>query len=200
MRSTVSPRKTVRVVVVDDHAAIRMGLRSAIDSRPPLVCVGVAGDGEQLAPLLHRTRPDVVILDYDLPRANGLELCRRVKAEVPAPAVLLYSAHADAALALACTVAGADGIVHKGAPAREILEAIHVVAAGGTQLPPPVPEHVEGALDCVDPGDRPLLAMLLERKPSRAIAAALELHAGELDGRIARVLARGEAPSSSSGR
>src|SRR3954470_5272257 len=110
----VSPRTAVRVVVVDDHAAIRMGLRAAIDSRPPLVCVGVAADGEQLAPLLYRTRPDVVILDYDLPRANGLELCRRVKAEVPAPAVLLYSAYAAAALALAGTVAGADGIIPQG--------------------------------------------------------------------------------------
>ena len=135
----VGARKTVRVVVVDDHAAVRMGLRSAIDSRPPLVCVGVAGDGEQLAPLLYRTRPEVVILDYDLPRANGLELCRRVKADVPAPAVLLYSAYADAALALAGTVAGADGIVHKSAPAREVLEAIQVVAAGGNASPAAAP-------------------------------------------------------------
>src|SRR4051812_49953907 len=87
-----SSRKTVRVVVVDDHAAIRMGLRAAIDSRPPLVCVGVAGDGEQLAPLLYRTRPDVVILDYDLPRAHGLELCRRGHGAGPAPPGVLLSA------------------------------------------------------------------------------------------------------------
>src|SRR3954451_11468298 len=107
--SAVSPRTAVRVVVVDDHAAIRMGLRAAIDSRPPLVCVGVAADGEQLAPLLYRTRPDVVILDYDLPRANGLELCRRVKADVPAPAVLLYSAYADAVLALAAPSRASTG-------------------------------------------------------------------------------------------
>src|SRR4051812_30317637 len=103
MRSTVaiqmsvnggalSPRTAVRVVVVDDHAAIRMGLGAAIASGPPLVCVGVAGDGEQLAPLLYRTRPDVVILDYDLPRANGLELCRRGQAQGPAPPGVLLSA------------------------------------------------------------------------------------------------------------
>jgi DNA-binding NarL/FixJ family response regulator len=192
--SAVCPRTAVRVVVVDDHAAIRMGLRAAIDSRPPLVCVGVAADGEQLAPLLYRTRPDVVILDYDLPRANGLELCRRVKADVPAPAVLLYSAYADAALALAGIVAGADGIVHKGSPAREVLEAIQAVAAGGTHLPPPLPELMQGALDSVDPGDRALLAMLLERTPSRTIAGALQLPACELEERVARVLARVEAP------
>src|SRR4051794_15114174 len=110
-------RQLVRVVVVDDHAAIRMGLQAAIASRPPLVCAGAAACGEELAPLLYRTRPDVVVLDYDLPRVNGLELCRRIKAEVPAPAVLVYSAYADATLALAASIAGAGGIVHKGAPA-----------------------------------------------------------------------------------
>ena len=135
---------TIRVAVVDDHAAIRIGLKSAIASRPGLVCVGVAADGEEMDPLLYRTRPDAVILDYHLPRTDGLLLCRRIKASVPTPAVLLYSAYADPSLVVPALVAGADGIVHKGAPARELFEALHAVAIGGTHLPALIPELTSG--------------------------------------------------------
>src|SRR5689334_17205420 len=72
----------IRVAVVDDHAAIRLGLTAAIDAQPGMVCAGVAADADEAHPLLHRTRPDVVVLDYHLPRVDGLELCRRIKSDV----------------------------------------------------------------------------------------------------------------------
>jgi CheY-like chemotaxis protein len=87
-----------RVAVIDDHAAVRIGLKSAIGAQPGLVCVGVAGDRDEMEPLLYRTRPAVVVLDYHLPPANGLALCRKIKSDIPAPAVVLYSAYAGAAL------------------------------------------------------------------------------------------------------
>ena len=69
----------IRVAVVDDHAAIRSGLEAAIASEPGLACVGLVADAEQLAPLMYRARPGVVVLDYHLPRINGLLLCRQIK-------------------------------------------------------------------------------------------------------------------------
>lgn len=187
-------REVIRVAVVDDHAAIRIGLSSAIASQPGLVCVGVATDGDDMPPLLHRTRPDAVVLDYHLPRVNGLELCRRIKTDVLAPAVLLYSAYADPALVVPALVAGADGIVHKGSPTRELFEAIHAVADGGFHMPPLIPELLQAASAALDAQDRPVLELLLEWTPRWRIAATLGLAAAELDERIERMLARLRVP------
>lgn len=184
------PGELVRVAVVDDHAAIRIGLTSAIGSQPSLVCVGVADDGEQMLPLLHRTRPDVVVLDYHLPRINGLELCRRIKADVMAPAVLLYSAFADPALVVPALIAGADGIIDKGSSARELFEAIHAIADGGDRLPPLIPELLQAAILALDVEDRPVLDLLVDRMPRWRVAATLGLPVAELDERIGRMLAR----------
>ena len=122
----------IRVAIADDHHAVRRGLHAAIRSEPGLVPVGAASDGGSLAPLLHSTDPDVLLLDYHLPDTDGLTLCRRIKADPPAPAVILYSGFADDSMTVPALVAGADGVVHKGVPARELFEAIRVVAGGGT--------------------------------------------------------------------
>jgi DNA-binding NarL/FixJ family response regulator len=183
-------RDLVRVAVVDDHAAIRIGVTSALASQPGLVCVGVAADGEELQPLLHRTRPHVVVLDYHLPRVSGLELCRRIKSDALAPAVLLYSAYADPALRVPARVAGADGIVHKSSPARELFEAIHVVAGGGTHMPPLIPELLEAARAALDAQDRRVLDLLVEWTPRWEIAAALGVPIPEIDERTSGILAR----------
>jgi DNA-binding NarL/FixJ family response regulator len=182
-------RDMIKVAVVDDHAAIRMGLRTAMGSQPGLACVGLAADGGQMQSLLYRTNPDVVVLDYHLPHVNGLVLCRQIKQEVLAPAVLLYSAYADPALVVPALVAGADGMVHKGAPARELLEAIRAVATGETRFPPAIPELTQDAAAAVAPDDRPILELLIDRVPREQIAARLGLSAAALEERVDRVLA-----------
>jgi DNA-binding NarL/FixJ family response regulator len=138
-------RDIIKVVVVDDHAAI--------------------------------TNPDVVVLDYRLPHVNGLVLCRRIKQEVLAPAVLLYSAYADPALVVPALVAGADAVVHRGAPARELLQAIRAVSAGEARFPAPIPELTQDAAAAVEPDDRPILELLVNRVPRDRIAARLGLSA-----------------------
>jgi DNA-binding NarL/FixJ family response regulator len=173
------------VVVVDDHAAVRLGLSVAIGSRPGLVCAGALPDAELVPALLYRARPDVVVLDYELPRVNGLELCRQIKGDTPAPAVVLYSAYVDGALTVPALLAGVDAMVHKAAPAAELFTAIEAAAQGDTQLPPPVP-----AADAVDPDDRPLLELLLRATPRPEVAARLNLEPHELEGRVRAMLAR----------
>jgi DNA-binding NarL/FixJ family response regulator len=180
----------ISVVVVDDHAAVRLGLSVAISSRPGLVCVGAVPDGELLPALLYRVRPDVVVLDYELPRVNGLELCRRIKADVPAPAVVLYSAYAGEALTVPALVAGVDAMVHKGTPARELFTAIEAVAAGEKRLAVPVPELFHAAAGAIDAADRPLLELLLRQAPRPEISTRLALSAAELTARVHRILER----------
>jgi DNA-binding NarL/FixJ family response regulator len=141
-------------------------------------------------PLLERARPDLVVLDYHLPRASGLELCRRIKSDVLGPAVLLYSAYVDPALVVPALVAGADGIVHKGSAARELFEALRAVADGGSHMPAVIPELLQAANAALDAEDRPVLELLVERAPRWQIAATLGLGATELDERLGRMLAR----------
>jgi DNA-binding NarL/FixJ family response regulator len=183
-------RRLVRVAVVDDHAAIRIGLTSALAGQPGLVCIGAAADGEEMQPLLHRARPHVVVLDYQLPRVGGLELCRQIKCDVLAPAVLIYSAYAEPALVVPALVAGADGIVHKSSPARELFEAIHELAGGGTRMPPVVPELRVAARAGIDAQDRSVLDLLIERTPRWEIASALGVPTPEIHERAGRMLAR----------
>jgi len=183
-------RGAISVLVVDDHAAVRLGLKAAISSRPGLRCVGAVPDGELLPALLYRTRPDVVVLDYELPRVNGLELCRRVKADVPAPAVVLYSAYAGEALAIPALVAGVDAMVHKGTPALELFTAIEAVAGGEKRLAPPMSELFQAAAGAIDPADRPLLELLLSQASHPEIATQLALSAAEVTERVHRILER----------
>jgi DNA-binding NarL/FixJ family response regulator len=157
-------------------------------SAPGLACVGVAGDGGQMQSLLYRTNPDVVVLDYHLPHVNGLVLCRQIKQEVLAPGVLLYSAYADPALVVPALVAGADGMVHKGAPAQDLLEAIRAVGTGDIRFPPLIPELTQDAAAAVEPDDRPILELLIARVPRERIAARLGLSAAALEERIDRIL------------
>jgi len=189
----------IRIAVVDDHAAVRLGLEAAIGAWPGFVCVGTAGDGDRLGPLLYRTRPDVVILDYRLPRTDGLLLCRRIKSEVPTPQVLLYSAYADPALVVPAMIAGADGVVDKSAPARELREAVHAVATGVNHMPAPIPELLQAASDALSTQDRPILRLLVDFTPHCEIAARLGLSRAALEERIGCMLDRLSGPAGRSG-
>jgi DNA-binding NarL/FixJ family response regulator len=178
----------IRVAIVDDHPAVRLGLHSALRSEPGLVPVGSAADAAELAPLLYRSRPDIVLLDYNLPDIDGLTVCRQIKAEVQAPAVLLYSAFADESMTIPAIVAGADGILDKGVPARDLFAAIREVIGGGEALPPVSPEQLRLAGAALEEADLPILGMLVDRTPTREIADTLRLDQATVKRRIARML------------
>jgi DNA-binding NarL/FixJ family response regulator len=184
----------IRVAIVDDHPAVRLGLRAALAAEPGFVPVGAAASATEVAPLLYRTDPDVVLLDYQLPDADGLTLCREIKLAVPARRVILYSAFADASMTVPAIVAGADGIVHKGVRPQELFEAIRAVAAGRAALPHVHPVLLEEAGIQLDADDLPILAMLVDRTPASEIAATLGIGDVELARRVRRMLDRLKLP------
>jgi DNA-binding NarL/FixJ family response regulator len=179
----------IRVAVVDDHPAVRIGLQVALRSEPGLVPVGTAATDAELGALISSARPDVVVLDYHLPDTDGLTACRRIKANTPATAVLLYSAFADDSLTVPAIVAGADGVVSKSAPPQQLYEGVRRVARGESVHPPIRRPLLHAATATLEPQDRPLLAMVLERTPPVEIAAAMGLDAKGLDRRMTRMLA-----------
>jgi DNA-binding NarL/FixJ family response regulator len=180
----------IRTVVVDDHPAMTAGLTAVLRAEPGFLPVGAAGHEAELWPLLERTAPDVVLLDYHLPGTDGLQLCRRVTAAPGAPGVVLYSAYADGMLALAARVAGAHAIASKGAPAGELFDLLRRVARGEHVLPDIAPEHLSAAAHRVDDEDLPLLSMLVELTPGDDVCDALRLQPSELQWRTDRLLGR----------
>ncbi len=178
----------IRIMLVDDHPALRAGLETVLRSEPDMEPVGAATDPQQAWPLHNRTAPDLVLLDYHLPGHSSLQLCRQLKAIAAGPRVIIYSAYAEAMLGLAARLAGADGLVAKAAAAGELLEAIRIVANGESVLPPLTREHFMLANEFVDDEDRPILGMLLDGASTRDIAETLRIDVKTAAGRIDHVL------------
>lgn len=170
----VPPRRAaIRIMVVEDHPAMRAGLTGVLTAEPHLVPLAVAACADEILPALQRARPDVVLLDYHLPGSDGLAICAMLKRDAPAPAVLLYSAFASGRLAIPAILAGADGVLHKSAPAPDLYRAIRMVACGERVMPAISGELLALAGDRLDPADRPLLCMAVDGSGPAAIGRAL---------------------------
>ena len=180
----------IHVAILDDHPAVLAGLRRLIDAEADLLVAAAAPTAPQLARRLGTLCPDVLILDFDLARGDGLSHCRRVKSRPSPPGVVVYSAYASPALTLAARVAQADALVDKSAPVDQLLTAIRIVAAGGTVLPEVPREAYESAVGRIDDEDLPVLAMLLDREPVPAIADTLRCDPGEVAWRAQRIVGR----------
>ena len=184
----------IRVAVIDDHHAIRLGLQTALESEPGLEPVGSAATASEAEVLLYRTRPDVVLVDYHLPGTDGLTLCRRIKSQPPTPGVVIYSAFADPAMTVPAIVAGVDAIVHKGGQTRDLFDAIRRAARGETMLPDVSEPQLEAAGHALDTDDLPLLGMLLHGTPAAEAATTLRLDRSEYERRVDGILRRLTVP------
>lgn len=180
----------IRILIVDDHPAMRAGLTAVLRAEPGLVPLDAATSEADLWPTLNRTKPDVVVLDYHLPGDDGLVLCRAIKRQIPPPGVLLYSAHADAALTIPARLAGVDGLVSKAAPANELYDAIRRVARGERMLPPISRELLNGVSNRLEADELPILGMTLEDTPLAEIADTLGVEPAEISHRIDRMIKR----------
>jgi DNA-binding NarL/FixJ family response regulator len=130
----------VRVVVADDQALVRGGLRIMVDSAPDLVVVGEAADGAQAVEVVARERPDVVLMDIRMPVLDGLEATRRILAshDDGAPRVLVLTTFDLDEYVFGALKAGASGFLLKDTPPADLLRGIRTVAAGDALLSPSV--------------------------------------------------------------
>lgn len=180
----------LRVALLDDHPAVLAGLRRLIDSEPDMRVAAVASSAAGLARELEGIRPDVLILDYDLARDDGLAHCRRIKSRPNPPGVIIYSAYAGSALTLAARAAQADGVVDKAAPVPALLAAVRRVGNGHEALGPVPRDAFESAVARLDDEDLPVFAMLLDREPIDTIADALRTDRAEVGRRAQRIVGR----------
>jgi two-component system, NarL family, response regulator NreC len=127
---------TIRVLVVDDHAVVRSGLRRIIDAQDDLASVGEAANGERAVFEAMQTKPDVVLMDVVMPGKNGIEATRAVLQAVPTTKVLVLSMQDDPRYVREAFDAGASGYVMKEAADDEVVDAVRAVAAGQRYLHP----------------------------------------------------------------
>jgi DNA-binding NarL/FixJ family response regulator len=179
----------LRVVVVDDHPALRAGLRAVLDAEPGILYVGESdGMEENVWPVLRRTRPDLVLLDYHLPHGDGLQLCYRIKQEVPAPRVAIFTAYASPTLALPASLAGADALLAKDMRAPDLFDALRRVNRGERILPPISRTVFEEAGAKLEPDARALMGVLLDGSTIAEAALALRLEQREVRIAVQRIL------------
>jgi DNA-binding NarL/FixJ family response regulator len=175
--------RPIRVLLVDDHPAVRDGLKSVIAADPELSPIATAATARDALAQAERLEPDAVVVDYYLPDQDGLSLAHQLKALEHPPAVLLYSAYADPAMAIGAIVAGADGIASKGSHSDELRNAIGWIANGAHWMPEIPLSALSRMAARLEPQDAPILGMLLHSTPATEIAEVLALTDEQLDAR-----------------
>jgi DNA-binding NarL/FixJ family response regulator len=172
LKVQTQPRK-LRLLLVDDHAVVREGLRSLLGTDNRFDIVGEAADGLTAVSAAEHLNPDVVVMDVSLPGLNGAQLARRLKEQLPHVKTLALTVHEEGGYLRSLMDAGASGYVLKRSAASELLRAIEVVGEGGTYL------------DSAIAGQ--LVSKLGQRRPSVAPSSALS----EREREVVRFVAHG---------
>jgi DNA-binding NarL/FixJ family response regulator len=148
--------KTIRVLLADDHAVVRSGLKALVDAQPDMSVVAEAGDGPAALKLAGESQPDVAVLDFSMPGLDGAETAERLKQTCPEVKALALSVHEDRSYLKQILAAGAYGYVLKRSAAEELIHAIRVVAGGGVYLDPALAGRVvQGFVGDAPGGDAP---------------------------------------------
>ena len=132
----------IRIVIADDHVVVREGTRELLERESDLKVVGETGDGEEAVSLVTKLKPDVAIVDIAMPKLNGIEATKQIKALYPATAVLILTAYENDQYIFALLDAGAAGYLLKNARGREVIEAVRAIHGGESVLSPAVARKV----------------------------------------------------------
>lgn len=130
--------QSIRILIADDHAVVREGLRALLDTEPGMELLAEAADGQQAIELAAQTRPDVILLDMMMPRKTGLEAISEIKQADPAARILILTSFADDEQVFPAIKAGALGYLLKDSSPEQLLQAIRDVARGEASLHPTI--------------------------------------------------------------
>jgi len=127
-----SAKKQVRILIVDDHEVMRLGMRNLLESRSDWSICGEAADGRQAIEKALQLHPDVIIMDITMPGMNGLEAANQIARTQPEIPIILFSLHLSEDVISHFQRDGIRGAVSKGDAARDLVEAVEIILAGGT--------------------------------------------------------------------
>jgi len=191
------PSSPIKVLIVDDEALIRAGLRALLQAADGFAVVGEAASGVEAVRQSRRHAPDVVLMDIRMPIMDGLEATRVLAAEAHPPRVLIVTTFDDDEHVFEALRAGASGFIVKDTPPRRLLEAIRVVADGESLLDPNATRRLIGAfvgrarrdpVDTLTPRERDVLEQVALGRSNSEIAEALFLGVTTVKTHVGRIL------------
>ena len=180
--------KTIRLLIVDDHELVRLGLRAAFDEHADIDVVGEAGTTDGAVSEALRLRPDVILMDLRLPGGGGVQACREIRADHPQTHILFLTSYSNQDSVLAAVFAGARGYLLKEIGSDALVQAIRSSAAGQTIMDPSINQqmlawiktstasgHFGSSHDALSPQEQRVVTLVADGKTNKEIAAALEL-------------------------
>jgi len=183
----------IRVLIADDHGVIRDGLGRLIAALDDMEVAGTAADGEEAVARARELEPDVVLMDLDMPRLDGIEATRRITAEQSGTAVLVLTSFSDRPRILGALEAGASGYLLKDAASDDVAEGIRSAARGEAPLDPRAARTILSARAEPDPlaafsqREREVLDLLVEGMPNKIIARRLEISEKTVKSHLTRI-------------
>jgi DNA-binding NarL/FixJ family response regulator len=182
----------IRVLIADDHAVVRQGLRTFLDLQEDIEVVGEAADGEEALAAAERLAPDVVLLDLVMPRLDGIQALRRLRERVPAARAIVLSSFVDDDKLFPAVRAGAAGYLLKDVQPQELVAAIRTVHGGGALLHPSVAARLmdELAADPLTPREREVLVLIGRGMANKRIALELGIAEKTVKAHVSSVLAK----------
>jgi DNA-binding NarL/FixJ family response regulator len=190
-------KDVIRVVIVDDHALVREGTRQLLQQDEGIEVVGSAGSGEEALELIQRLRPQVAIVDLNLPQMSGLELARTVIATNPEIRILILSAYDEYAYIAEALEIGVAGYLLKTASGKELIDALRAVFEGVFVLDRQVSKQLVRQRDTsphtvgtLTPRETAVLELLAQGRTNKQIAAELDLGTRTVEGYVSNVLSK----------
>jgi DNA-binding NarL/FixJ family response regulator len=192
----------IRVVLADDHAVVRKGIREFLEEAGGIVVVAEASEGDAALDAIRAQRPDVAVLDIQMPRRTGIEVTRAVRAEHLPVGVLVLTAYDDDPYVQAVLEAGANGYVLKNASSAEIVQAVHTVREGQMALDPAIARKIvsrwmtagqappHSAEPRPSPRELDVLKLVVRGQTNKAIAAQLGISERTVQGHLASLFSK----------
>jgi two-component system, NarL family, response regulator NreC len=186
----------IRILLADDHALYREGLRLLLERDPRFMIVGEAADGGEAVRLALELLPDIILMDLSMPVFNGIEASLRIRTALPDAKVVLLSMHDDEASILEALKAGVNGYVFKAQTDRDLIHTIEVVANGAFYLGPNIPHSVIDALthnhsqvsEALTERELQVVDLIANGKTSRQIAEILHLSPKTIESHRSRIM------------
>lgn len=203
-KSSNKSKTKIRVLLADDHHIVRAGIRQLLESAKELQVIAEAGDGEEAQALIKKHKPDVAVLDIQMPKASGIEVTRWVRSHLPEVGVLILTAYDDDPYVMAVLQAGANGYVLKTAKADELIQAVFDVNEGKSALDPNITRKLMSNLfkqpektPVESLTDRELDVLRLAAKgfTNKAIGIQLGISDRTVQGHLAHIFAKLQANS-----